>query len=468
MDGDHFNPDYYKYLLSSLTLNSRAIITELTTAAEKFSDNAEDIVALIEERIRKCLPQHKLFSIYLLDSICKNIGNPYNLIFSSKLYKIFTDSYLVVTDTPTRQLLIELFKTWSRAKTSAGVNLFPVDVISKIEKFIIKATTLQDQQSLLQSQGGSAGGNGSGATTHYLTPDMLLREGNCLLQYIIALNTELDKYPINEKMEKFQLKQDSIRNPIILQINYISESIMATGKLKVFDMNSHAFHNELLGFRKVLDEQVIVQRQFLKDTYNHANKQSEKPSATGQQENIKISFAQPDIKLFTSWKLEISEDPNLEELVKTWGKVVNEKVLLVESTPVIEINEPLPPAGEIEKDATLAPEEAGSTANALGMNFNSLNFMDSMLSSSTSEPYISPEADRSPERGRSESESESEREGESAGEADVALYNPQDVTNESLKMAKVPRFTGVMPPSNLKKRSADDSERKLKRVRFAD
>ncbi|CAH2352790.1 hypothetical protein CLIB1423_08S01134 [[Candida] railenensis] len=468
MDGDHFNPDYYKYLLSSLTLNSRAIITELTTAAEKFSDNAEDIVVLIEERIKKCLPQHKLFSIYLLDSICKNIGNPYNLIFSSKLYKIFTDSYLVVTDTPTRQSLIELFKTWSRAKTSAGVNLFPADVISKIEKFIIKATSLQDQQSLLQSQGGSVGANGSGAaTTHYLTPDMLLREGNCLLQYIIALNTELDKYPVNEKMERFQLKQDSIRNPIISQINYISESIMATGKSKAFDMKSHAFHNELLGFRKVLDEQVIVQRQFLKDTYSNANKLSQQPLATGQQENIKISFAQPDIKLFASWKLEISEDSNLEELVRTWGKVVSEKVSLVESTPVIQIKEPSPPAGEMERDAIPLPEEAGSAANALGMNFNSLNFMDSMLSSSTSEPYISPEADRSPERGRSESESESE-DGESAGEADIALYNPQDVTNESLKMAKVPRFTGVMPPSNLKKRSADDSEKKSKRVRFAD
>ena len=77
MNEEEFSPEYFQHLLSALTLNSRALIVELTSLAEKFVDNAQEIVQLIDERITKILPKYKLCSFYLMDSIIKNIGNPY-------------------------------------------------------------------------------------------------------------------------------------------------------------------------------------------------------------------------------------------------------------------------------------------------------------------------------------------------------------------------------------------------------
>lgn len=456
MDGDHFNPDYFQYLLSSLTLNSRALITELTTAAEKFSENAEEIASLIDERIKKCLPQHKLFAIYLMDLICKNIGNPYNLIFGSKLYKIFTESYLYVTDTPTRQSLIDLFKTWSKAKTSAGLELFPRDVIQKIEGFIIKATsisqpTLQDSTNsgLLSSQIMFSGGGPGSGSVGYLTRDMLLREGNYLLQFIIALNAELDKYPYTQEMGNFQKINDSIRNPIIMKINEISEAIISMNR-QAFDQKSGLFQSELLSYRKKLDEQVVIQKDFLKQQMQALLNQDRKnpgdrrlssdgllPSSTPQAiiDPIILDYT-PDIKFFSNWTVEISQDEELLELINAWGmpmKVTKEPI--IDKVTISDISTP--------SEQSL-PDP--SPANALGMNLTSLKFLDSMLSpaSTSSEPYISPEDDDE-------------------------LYNPQDVTDEALMQA-IPRFNGVMPPSNLKRPNANNesSERKIKRVRFAE
>lgn len=82
MSDEPFSSEYFQHLLTSLTLNSRALITELTTLAERHIDKANIIVSLIEERILKILPKYKLYSFYLMDSIVKNIGNPYNLLFA--------------------------------------------------------------------------------------------------------------------------------------------------------------------------------------------------------------------------------------------------------------------------------------------------------------------------------------------------------------------------------------------------
>lgn len=431
MDGDHFNAEYYQYLLSSLTLNSRALITELTAAADKFSDHAEEIVALVEERIKKSLPQHKLFAVYLLDLICKNIGNPYNLLFGYKLHRIFTECYLVVTDTPTRQSLIDLFKTWARAKTSAGVDLFPRDVLDKIESFIIKATTIAQEE---QRQVGPKQQLSAAASTHYLTPDMLLREANCLLQYIIALNTELDKYPMNETMEQFQRAQDAIRNPIILQINAISETIMASRRLN-FETHVNAFHNQLLGFRKTLDDQVVEQRRFIETHY--ATRASQTAYRAPTEERIKLDY-EPTVRFFSNWTVEIVNDKELLPLVHNWGLQTAENNTA--PTPPKLPQEPQDIEVELPQIEPADPTK-DTAANTLGMNFSLLNFMDSMLSSAPLEPYISLEDDN------------------------ADSYDPQDATDEALKTA-IPPFDGTMPRPSLK-RSTTGEPRPTKRVRFA-
>ncbi|KAM9923578.1 hypothetical protein OXX59_005087, partial [Metschnikowia pulcherrima] len=99
---DAFSAEYFQHLLASLTLNSRALIVELTSLAERFVDNAQEIVELIEERMMRILPKYKLYTFYLMDSIVKNIGSPYNLMFATNLYKLFTETYSIIDDTPTR------------------------------------------------------------------------------------------------------------------------------------------------------------------------------------------------------------------------------------------------------------------------------------------------------------------------------------------------------------------------------
>ncbi|ONH66770.1 Protein PCF11 [Cyberlindnera fabianii] len=131
--------------LQDLTFNSKPIITTLTMIAQENINAAEQITTAVEQRIDKAIPTHKLFAIYLLDSICKNVGSPYSLLFGQKLFQTFTRAYLLVDD-PTRKKLIDLFRTWKTARTSSGLPVFPDEPINKIEQFLIKASTLYQQQ----------------------------------------------------------------------------------------------------------------------------------------------------------------------------------------------------------------------------------------------------------------------------------------------------------------------------------
>lgn len=364
MDIDEpFNPDYYQHLLSSLTLNSRTLITELTTIAERSTDQASEIVDIIEERIKKCLPQYKLFTVYLLDSICKNIGNPYNLLFGSRLYKIFTETYLVVTDTPTRQNLINLFKTWSNGRTNSGLELFPAKVIQKIEQFIIRATSIsQTNQPSLPLK---------------LTPDMLLREGNCLLQYIIVLNGELEKFPqTNEKVKEFLDANNRIRNNVISVINNVSDSILSNSKQE-FENNVTSYHTDLQGARKVMDDQSFQQKQFLGlNTFKEDTSQ------------IKIEIdLTPNLKFF-HFNTPISEDPDLLEYVNDWGKPIVERISQIPKPEVARpVKAPFNNLQEEPKSSSSTPEPL---TNSLGLNLGSVNFMDSFLGSPKNEISKSP------------------------------------------------------------------------------
>ena len=70
----------YGQSLNDLTFNSRPIIDNLTTIAKENPDVADGIIDAITNRIYKCIPEHKLFALYLLDFVCKNVGTPYNIL----------------------------------------------------------------------------------------------------------------------------------------------------------------------------------------------------------------------------------------------------------------------------------------------------------------------------------------------------------------------------------------------------
>lgn len=132
--------DFY-LSLNDLTFNSRPIISSLTVIAQENVNAASYISKAVIKRIEKAPPSQKLFSFYLLDSISKNVGSPYTLLFSDKLFQLFTQSFLIV-DNATREKFISLFKTWKFAKSSSGLPLFNEEPIHKIEQFLIKASSI--------------------------------------------------------------------------------------------------------------------------------------------------------------------------------------------------------------------------------------------------------------------------------------------------------------------------------------
>lgn len=129
----------YRQSLTELTFNSRPIIDTLTTIAKENTQVAEGILGAIINRIYKCLPEQKLFALYLLDSICKTVGNPYNELVGHEVFKLFSHVYLLVEDN-IRVKLQNLFETWKLTK-SKGTNapLFPSLELDKIANFLKKA-----------------------------------------------------------------------------------------------------------------------------------------------------------------------------------------------------------------------------------------------------------------------------------------------------------------------------------------
>lgn len=142
----------FAHSLQELTFSSLPIIENLTTIAAENPHVADGIIDLISSRIYKCIPEHKLSALHLLDSICKHVSNPYNILVGDDLYDIFSHAFLLVSE-PVRTKMVELFETWKTTKAkNSSFPLFPRDQLDKIDSFLSKAGYPKHKGDLLTSK----------------------------------------------------------------------------------------------------------------------------------------------------------------------------------------------------------------------------------------------------------------------------------------------------------------------------
>ena len=82
--------DKYRDTLSTLTFNNKIVINTLTEIAKEEIKHAQVVTRVIEERLKRVKPDGMLPIMYLVDSICKNIGGPYNELFQQNLVSNFS------------------------------------------------------------------------------------------------------------------------------------------------------------------------------------------------------------------------------------------------------------------------------------------------------------------------------------------------------------------------------------------
>ncbi|KAI1428796.1 hypothetical protein F5Y12DRAFT_799890 [Xylaria sp. FL1777] len=145
----------FREALEDIQTIGRPEISNLTIIARENIEHALAISGALVDHIKRAAPHKKLPPLYVLDSIAKNVGTPYTLFFSRKLYQTYMDAYAMV-DMATRRKLEEMLKTW-KEPVPGSIDTRPVfspDVVRPIENALIKVrtTALQQDQERMRNQ----------------------------------------------------------------------------------------------------------------------------------------------------------------------------------------------------------------------------------------------------------------------------------------------------------------------------
>ncbi|XP_044747755.1 uncharacterized protein LOC123308987 isoform X2 [Coccinella septempunctata] len=115
----------YVSSLADLTFNSKPLINMLTMLADENVAHAAEIVDVVEDHLAKVKTDVKLPVLYLIDCIVKNVGGPYNELFSRNIVATFCNVFRVV-DEKTRAEMFKLRQTWN--EVFSPKKLYAIDV----------------------------------------------------------------------------------------------------------------------------------------------------------------------------------------------------------------------------------------------------------------------------------------------------------------------------------------------------
>ncbi|KAJ3279278.1 hypothetical protein HK104_001590 [Borealophlyctis nickersoniae] len=150
----------YRSSLADLTFNSKPIITNLTIIAQENLSAASAIVQAIEDQMRNAQPKQKLPVLYLLDSICKNVGGVYISLFARNVVRVFSSAYQAV-DKEDKLKFQRVLNTW---KNHPPGPIFSHTTLAQIEALMFQSPS-----------SGAAGRRPSNGSIH-VNPNFMARQ----------------------------------------------------------------------------------------------------------------------------------------------------------------------------------------------------------------------------------------------------------------------------------------------------
>lgn len=131
MDASSMNQDilaHYERVLQDLNTPSKVPINALTMLADDYKDCATLIVKCIEKHLNEVQPNKKLYTLYLIDSICKAFPNSiYTDLFRQNIVSNFCNVFRVSSE-KVKKSLHKLRVTWEQNKMFPVQKLHAIDV----------------------------------------------------------------------------------------------------------------------------------------------------------------------------------------------------------------------------------------------------------------------------------------------------------------------------------------------------
>lgn len=116
-------------MLNELRVNSRPHLTTLAILAGEYRAYADQIVGLIEKRLKEA-PKYRIPVLYLIDHIIKDFSEDYVHHFSVNLVKLFAETFKHSSPDPDRKKLYELRTTWD--------DVFPPKILYELDSTVKK------------------------------------------------------------------------------------------------------------------------------------------------------------------------------------------------------------------------------------------------------------------------------------------------------------------------------------------